>query len=80
MLQSFRLTFAFCSPYNLAMMEHIVDIIREQLEEDRFVRRHEAEILQLYAERSGLIRKKSPGSVRWNDEAAVAMSKTTRTS
>ncbi|PYP86757.1 MAG: hypothetical protein DMG65_18295 [Candidatus Angelobacter sp. Gp1-AA117] len=44
-------------------MKSIAKIIREQLEEDAYVRRHEADILRFYVERAALARKK-PVSVR----------------
>jgi len=39
-------------------MKSIAKIIREQLEEDAYVRRHEADILRFYVERAALARKK----------------------
>jgi len=49
-------------------MKSIAEIIREQIEEDAYVRRHEAEILRFYIERAASARKK-PVSVR--PEAAM---------
>ena len=44
-------------------MKSLAEMIREQIEEDAYVRRHEAEILRFYVERAALARKK-PASVR----------------
>jgi hypothetical protein len=44
-------------------MKSVADIIREQLEEEAYIRTHEAEILQLYINRAGLANKKRPRSV-----------------
>jgi len=49
-------------------MKSLAEIVREQIEEDAYVRRNEAAILRFYVERAALARKK-PVSVR--PEAAV---------
>ena len=43
-------------------MKHISEIIRESLQEETFLRTHEAEILKYYVDRAAA-RKKKPGSV-----------------
>lgn len=41
-------------------MQHVMDIIREQLREDAFVKEHEAEILNYYIAQSSSRNKKRP--------------------
>jgi len=53
-------------------MKSFAEIIREQIEEDAYVRQHEAEILRFYVERAALARKR-PVSVRQETSQEVAV-------
>jgi len=57
-------------------MKSLAEIIREQLQEDSFVRAHEAEIIRYCIARSTLTQKKAPGSVRCDEAATNVMEET----
>lgn len=51
-------------------MKALAEIIREQLQEETFIRSHEAEILQHYIRKAGLGGRKAPQPARLDDGAA----------
>lgn len=57
-------------------MKSIKDIIREQLEEEAFIRLHEAEILEYCAGGAGLAGRKRPSAVTLGREATLIMNET----
>ena len=52
-------------------MKSLKEIVREQLQEDAFIRSHEAEIISYYSKRGGLAARKPASSVPCDSEAAL---------
>ena len=62
--------------HKIATMKSLKEIIREQLQEDAFIRAHEAQIIQHCIRRSQLALKKRPSSVTSGREETLIMNET----